>query len=120
MYTYKAIVVEVHDGDTLTADVDLGFGVWLKNQKVRLAKINAPELKGATAVAGAAARDRLAQLVLNKSVTINTNHDQKEKFGRWLATIIVDRNTSGTKQLLHSLIDVNATLIAEGHAKSYN
>ncbi len=111
MYTYKAIVVAVHDGDTLTADVDLGFGVWLKNQKFRLAKINAPELKGATAVAATAARDRLTQLVLNKRVTINTNHDQKEKFGRWLATIIIEEDKN--------LIEVNSTLIAEGHAVKY-
>ncbi|MEY4342824.1 MAG: hypothetical protein RL736_620 [Pseudomonadota bacterium] len=112
MYKYKGVVIEVHDGDTLTADIDLGFGVWLKNQKFRLAKINAPELKGATAVAAAAARDRLAQLVLNKNVTINTNHDQKEKFGRWLATILIEEDKN--------LIEVNGKLIAEGYAKSYN
>jgi endonuclease YncB( thermonuclease family) len=112
MYTYKGVVTEVHDGDTLTADIDLGFGVWLKNQKCRLAKINAPELKGPTAVAAIAARTRLAQLVLNKRVTINTNHDQKEKFGRWLATILIEEDKN--------LIEVNSTLIAEGHAKTYN
>ena len=30
MYEYKAVIVSVYDGDTVTADIDLGFEVWLK------------------------------------------------------------------------------------------
>jgi micrococcal nuclease len=48
MYTYKAAVIDVTDGDTIVVDIDLGFGVWLRKQSIRMAKINAPELKGAT------------------------------------------------------------------------
>ena len=42
MYTYNAIVKDVLDGDTVKVDIDLGFGVWLNSQVVRLARINAP------------------------------------------------------------------------------
>ena len=44
LYTYRAKITKVHDGDTLTVDIDLGFGVMLTSQQVRLKGINAPEL----------------------------------------------------------------------------
>ena len=47
MYIYKATVRSIHDGDTFTATVDLGFHVELE-AKIRLNGINAPELKGDT------------------------------------------------------------------------
>ncbi len=42
-YTYKGVVTRVVDGDTVDVDVDLGFDVWLKKQRVRLAGIDTPE-----------------------------------------------------------------------------
>ena len=33
MYEYKAIITSVYDGDTVTANIDLGFGVVLKKTK---------------------------------------------------------------------------------------
>ena len=44
MYEYKAQVVSVYDGETLTVDIDLGFEVWLRKQKIRLAGIDTPEI----------------------------------------------------------------------------
>ena len=46
MYTYLARVTKVYDGDTLTCDIDLGFNMWMRAQKIRLADIDAPELVG--------------------------------------------------------------------------
>ena len=43
MYEYKAIVVKVVDGDTVDVDIDLGFNVWLKKQRIRLYGIDTPE-----------------------------------------------------------------------------
>ena len=43
MYHYKAVLVRVIDGDTIDVDIDLGFDVWLKKQRVRLAGIDATE-----------------------------------------------------------------------------
>jgi len=40
MYTYEALVTGVYDGDTITVDMDLGFGVAFRKQKIRLANIN--------------------------------------------------------------------------------
>ena len=43
MYEYKCKVVKVVDGDTVDVDIDLGFGVWLRKQRVRLVGIDTPE-----------------------------------------------------------------------------
>ena len=36
MYEYKATIVRVVDGDTVDVDIDLGFDVWLRSQRIRL------------------------------------------------------------------------------------
>ena len=41
----RAIVVDHYDGDTLYCDVDMGLGIIRKRQSIRLAGLNAPELK---------------------------------------------------------------------------
>lgn len=43
-YAYEAVVVRVVDGDTFILNVDLGFGIWLREQSFRLAGCNAREL----------------------------------------------------------------------------
>ena len=111
MYTYKAAVIAVTDGDTIVVDIDLGFGVWLRKQSIRMAKINAPELRGATIEAGNKSKEFLKGLILNKWVTIRTEKDRKEKDGRWLGTILLEESKN--------LIDINAKMIAEGYAKKY-
>ena len=46
MYEYRAKVVSVYDADTFRVDIDLGFGIWMKNQSVRWLKIDAWEMRG--------------------------------------------------------------------------
>ena len=43
MYEYKCKLVKVVDGDTIDIDIDLGFGVWLQNQRIRMYGIDTPE-----------------------------------------------------------------------------
>ena len=45
MYEYNCNVVKVVDGDTVDVDIDLGFGMWLKNERVRLYGIDTPECR---------------------------------------------------------------------------
>ena len=61
---------EGNDRDLI--DLDLGFHVWKRGEKIRLAYIDAPELKGDHAVEGKSAGDFLRGLVLNKKVIIQT------------------------------------------------
>jgi len=43
MYEYKCKIIKVIDGDTTDVDIDLGFGVWLKKQRIRFFGIDTPE-----------------------------------------------------------------------------
>ena len=43
MYEYNVKVTRVVDGDTVDVDIDLGFGMIYKKQRVRLHGIDTPE-----------------------------------------------------------------------------
>lgn len=107
MYTYSAKIIEVYDGDTVTAIVDLGFRVKMQ-VKIRLYGINAPELRGETREAGRDAQLTLAGMIMNKDVKIVTKMDKQEKYGRWLADIYLIDETH-----------VNAEMVRMGKAISY-
>lgn len=107
MYEYRAFVRKVYDGDTITVDIDLGFDVVLKGQKIRLVRINAPEVRGQQRPEGLKSRDALRGKIGNKWVKIRTQKDKKGKFGRWLGEIWIDDDC------------VNDWLIAEGLAEVY-
>ena len=105
MYIYNAIIVSVYDGDTVTADIDLGFEVWLKGQKLRLLNIDTPEVRGKEKAEGIVSRDALRSRILGKEVKIKS--DRKGKYGRWLVEIFLDDE------------NINNWLLAEGLAKPY-
>ena len=107
MYTYRALVTAVYDGDTITADIDMGFEVTFKNQKIRLYGINSPEVKGVTRPAGLASRDALRKKILNKQVILHTKKDDKEKFGRYLGIVTLDDE------------NINDWLVKNGYADVY-
>ena len=43
MFEYKCKLVRVIDGDTVDIDIDLGFGGWLRKQRIRMYGIDTPE-----------------------------------------------------------------------------
>ena len=104
-YTYDAIVRDVHDGDSITVDVDCGFDLWVHGMKLRLHGLNAPEL---STPEGKSAKLYLTGLLpIGSPVLIETIKDRTEKYGRMLAKV-----QAGT-------VDVNYLLISTGHAKPY-
>lgn len=111
MYTYNAIIVRVVDGDTVIADIDLGFNIWQRKQSIRLSGINAPELKGSTLEAGKESKKFLENMVLSKRVILRTEKDRKEKYGRLLGNIQIEEDKN--------MIEINRKMIAEGHAVAY-
>ena len=120
MYDYKCNVVKVVDGDTVDVDIDLGFGVWLKKERVRIMGIDTPESRTRDKVEkkfGLAAKARLKQLLGKKTVLrtqISKNgEDMKGKFGRILGDFdVYDAQTDAVRPVTKVLID-------EGHAVSY-
>ena len=110
MYEYRAFVRKVYDGDTITVDIDLGFDVILKNQKIRLSKINTPEIRGKSREEGIKVRDIVRSRIANKWIIIKTSKDKKGKYGRWLGEIYCDGSSES----------LNQWLLEEGYAKKYN
>ena len=110
LYHYKARVVKVYDGDTITVDIDLGLNIWLKNQKIRLAKINAPEVTGTEKPEGIISREFLKDLIFNNDVILRTVKDRKGKYGRFLGIIYVKYGD-------HPYFNVNEYLVEEGFAE---
>lgn len=114
MYEYRAQLIRVVDGDTLDLEVDLGFGI-AKADRFRLAGINAPEVRGADKARGELATMCLRDLLENAAdgwVTVRTTKDKREKYGRYLAQVLVT-GRDGT------VTDVGAALVTEGLAAPY-
>ena len=87
LYQYRAIVVYVYDGDTITCNIDLGLNTWVHHEKLRLARINTPELKGSEREAGLRSRDFLRESIHEKEIMIHTAKDKKGKYGRYIAEV---------------------------------
>ena len=74
MYIYSAHVTKVIDGDTIEIDLDLGFGVWYRNQRVRLNGIDTPESRTKDKdekTRGELSKNKLKELIENKIVNYN-------------------------------------------------
>ena len=118
MYTYKISPLKVVDGDTIDADVDLGFDIKVK-KRVRFMGINAPESRTKDLeekARGLAAKDRVKQLLDGcKNITLKSHG--VGKFGRCLGEIMLDK-VDGNEKL--TLVSLNELLIKEGHAVEYH
>ncbi|NUM47619.1 MAG: thermonuclease family protein [Anaerolineales bacterium] len=113
LYHYRAQITDIYDGDTCTADIDLGMNIWMKGEKLRLYRINAPELRGEERPNGLLARDFFRALVQDKEITLQTVKDRKEKYGRYLAEIWFKDETGEWR-------NVNDLMVQNGHAKYQN
>ena len=109
MYEYKATIVKVVDGDTVDVDIDLGFDVWLRNQRIRLYGIDTPECRQRNKAGKA--HGLLAKAYVQKALVVGEVYAlrtrEKGKFGRYLGEIKVGRTT------------INKVLIKEGLAVEY-
>ena len=113
---YDVIVINVVDGDTVDVDINLGFGVTLKDERVRVMGIDTEESRTSDKVEdlfGEAAKSRVKELMKDgaKLITTEDKHgeDMKGKFGR----ILGDFRLPSGKTLTE-------TLIEEGHAVPYH
>jgi|TARA_B100000212_G_scaffold146775_1_gene110246 micrococcal nuclease len=103
-------MVKVVDGDTIDVDIDLGFGVWMRNQRIRMHGIDTPESRTRDLEEkkyGLAAKDFLIKWTNAGGLTLKTHKDDRGKFGRILGEIwCFDTN-------------VNEKMIEEHHAVRY-
>jgi len=118
MYEYMAKVVDVYDGDTVRVDIDLGFGLHMKNQKVRFMGLDTPEVRGEERPEGLVARDFVRDMILGKPVMLRTFKDAKGKYGRWLAEVYYRKEgVVVAADQLESLTCLNDELLKLGMAE---
>lgn len=98
MYTYRCKLVKVVDGDTVDVDIDLGFGVWLKDERVRLYGVDTPESRTRDLEEkkyGLAAKKFVENFTDDEWLILKCNdYDSKGKFGRILGEIYRTSNFS--------------------------
>ena len=88
MFEYSCTIVKVVDGDTVDVDIDLGFGVWLKKQRIRLYGIDTPESRTRDLEEkkyGLIAKEFVqSHLPVGSTRTLTTVKDKTGKYGRIL------------------------------------
>lgn len=115
LYTYRATITKVVDGDTVRANVDLGFRIWVNDETFRLYGIDAPETRAyagrevseAEKKRGQESKKVLKNLLEGRAVSLCTIRDKRGKYGRYLARIFVDG------------LDVNEWMVKKGYAVPY-
>jgi len=117
MYEYRCKVIRVIDGDTVDVDIDLGFDIMLRDERVRIMGIDTPESRTRDKVEkkfGLASKARLKELIGGKSGPIlktqinKKGEDMRGKFGRILGDFVTDDGRM-----------VTDILVEEGHAVAY-
>lgn len=111
MYRYRVTIVKVIDGDTVDVDIDLGFSVVLKKQRVRLYEIDTPESRTRDLVEkkfGLLSKSYLLNKLDNADTITLVSHD-KGKFGRILGELFTDDDSKS----------VNMQMVDDHHAVYY-
>ena len=120
MYEYSCRIVRVVDGDTVDVDIDLGFDMWLKKQRIRLYGVDTPESRTRDLVEkkyGLAAKSFVeSHLPVGSKQTLQTKLDDRGKFGRILGEFVVEQEWEC--KTLYSTI--NEQLIKKHHGVKYH
>jgi len=116
MYEYRVKVVKIVDGDTVDVDIDLGFGVWLKKERIRMFGIDTPESRTRDLDEkkyGLMAKDYITRLLDDEGgIVLKTHKDAEGKYGRilgelWRTTDFADKS-------------INDYMIEKHHAVAYH
>jgi len=96
MFEYRCKVVRVIDGDTVVVDIDLGFGIEMRNQTIRLRGVDTPEVRTRDDIEkmyGNIAKDYVEHMLLSQEETdgyvVLKSYSFSGKYGRTLGDFIV-------------------------------
>ena len=98
LFRYKARVVKVVDGDTIDVDIDLGFYTIIRDQRIRLIGIDAPEPRGEEKLEGLESKAWLKDHIEGKEIELVSFKNAKGKYGRWLGVVYM--NNQNINQLM--------------------
>lgn len=113
MYTYKAKLIRAVEGDTIDADIDLGFDLSIR-QRVKLYGIATPDIKSKDLETKQKALDVKSRLIemLGNGFVVETVLNKRGKYGRVMGIVYIEDSSN-------NLINVNKLLIEEGLAMEY-
>ena len=115
MYEYRCKIVKIIDGDTVDVDIDLGFGVWMHKERIRLYGIATPESRTRDLDEkkyGLIAKGWIEKFMpVGSMQTLITQKDKSGKFGRILGKFRVNDG--------HYDIILNDWMISNHHAVAY-
>ena len=118
MYEYRCKVLRVVDGDTVDVDIDLGFGVWMHKERIRLHGIDTPESRTRDLEEkkyGLIAKQKIKDFMPVVSMqTLVTTKDKAGKFGRILGKFLIYDKTTDSQ------MTINDWMIREHHAVAYH
>ena len=118
MFEYQCKIVKVIDGDTTDVDIDLGFGVWLKKQRIRFYGIDTPESRTRDLEEkkyGLAAKAFVeAHMPVGSIRTLTTVKDKTGKYGRILGKF------KAYDSYTDAWVNLNQLLIIKHHAVEYH
>ncbi len=106
-FWYNCIIQRIVDGDTVDVDIDLGFGIWLRKERVRIAGIDTPEKRTRDKVEkvfGLAATAKAHELIPEGSQCIvRTRRDRAGKYGRTMGDFVLENNRLYTEIMVETL-----------------
>ena len=115
MYEYRCKIVKIVDGDTVDVDIDLGFGVWMHKERIRLYGIDTPESRTRDLDEkkyGLIAKGWIEKFMpVGSMQTLITQKDKSGKFGRILGKFRVN---DGSYDII-----LNDWMISNHHAVAY-
>ena len=115
MYEYRCKIVKIIDGDTVDVDIDLGFGVWMHKERIRLYGIDTPESRTRDLDEkkyGLIAKGWIEKFMpVGSMQTLITQKDKSGKFGRILGKFRVNDG--------HYDVILNDWMISNHHAVAY-
>ena len=118
MYEYSCKILRVIDGDTVDVDIDLGFGVWMHKERVRLYGIDTPESRTRDLEEkkyGLIAKEHIKSFMpVGSMQTLVTVKDKAGKFGRILGKFLIYDKTTEAQ------MTINDWMIREHHAVAYH
>jgi micrococcal nuclease len=124
MYEYNAKILRIVDGDTIDVDIDLGFGVWIHKERVRLEGIDTPESRTKDLEEkkfGLLSKEYVRGLLPVGSIVklVCKSYDSKGKFGRILGDIqLKETRMIGREIVEHS--SLVKTMIDNGYGVEYS
>ena len=122
MHGYKCTILRVIDGDTVDVDIDLGFGIWMRKERIRILGIDTPESRTRDKVEkvyGNLAKEFVKSfLKVGSTQTLQTEKDKTGKFGRILGKFIVyDSKTDSSMPLGDIMVREHLAVAYHGQSK---